>query len=547
MADSAMQLLDINSRITADAFSRIDRASTERAQREEQARQFNEQIVQRGSEFAVEMAYKDRLLSAEIAANTLNAENQKFQNQMQFDKFQMEMELMPMRHEIQKIELESAKENQKRSIQQQKEGQFNNLTRPTDTRVAAELSRGLNADLGNAYLSIKSKYMGLVSQGNAFDEVGFQNEVNGLLENYKTAEVKSGYDPAVATMMDQMGATAEAARYRAKNPVFADALPGIKTTMLLGDERIWNSNIQQYGAMFKGEEITQLAATKSALNGLDNRIAQKQEEQKSMLSRINGIQDPVQKQKAIEESNRVDDEIDILRKQKDSLFNKAVGYSVSFEDVNPDPNKKDKDDLALKYSKSKEELAAGSSIAPAPKTVSAFEKNQEAAAAEANIGTYTVRFPEAMGNKISFKTWEGQNPRKHPDYAKSLRNEIITNISELPLDATEAEEGERTLDQLIQSEEFKKLFDELDRNPVKVENLYGGTNANTFIGKRTIPQWLGSTGFDSTAFVGIDSYDEAMEMIRNFEGTKDQKRIFIEKLYSSVLAAGAVNQFSRGK
>lgn len=549
MADS-LELLNATSRITADAFSRMENATLERAQREQQERQFNEQIGLNATQFAAEMAYKDRALSADIARNAMMAENMAFENSMEYEKFKADQELQPLRFQVQRLQLESAKEQHKRALQITKESQFGTLTKPTDIRVAAELSKNRNQDFGNGYLSIKSKYMGQVANGKPFNEEGFQNEVNALFSQYSDIAPGDEYDPSVATLMDQMGATQESARYRAQSPVFSGSLPGIKSAMLLADDNGFRSAVSQYGFMFDPQEISQLAVVKNSLNGFDGRIEQKQKEQQIILQRINSIQDPTQKQKVIDEANKIDNEIDILRKQRNSLFDKTVGFELDYG-VEPDPNQDVKNELALNLSKAKKEMEEGSKTAPSPKPATMFTNDNIANAGEANIGFYTVQFPEAMSN-ISFKTWAGQNPRKNPEYVKSLRNRIIENLQEIPLDSRDEGyvDGEPTLETLFQSENFKKIFDNLKGNAVKGPDLYPGATGEgnyTYYGNRNFLQWAASSGMDSSGFTEIESYDDVLEQIKRFQGTKEQQRIFLEKLYSSVLAAGAVDQFSRGK
>lgn len=554
MADlTPTALLTANQQHTAQAFEQINQAITTSFNRQEQARQFDAQLIQRGTEFGVEMALKDRALQASTAMNILQAEDIRFGNEMDAARFEMEKELQPQKQEIAKLQLEAQKELTKKQIEAGRQQSFNTMTVSQDSRVASALAGTRNADLGNGYLALKSKYQGKVGAGESFNETAFSSEVDALISTYSNQPAdKTEYDPELATLMDRMGATGEAARYRAENPIFAGSLPGIKANMLLADEDNFNKNIQQYGFMFKGQELPQVAAVRNSLNGYRSRINQKEQEKQGRIRSSGFYKDDVARQKNDQEIAKLDEEITTITKAHDTLFNKTVGFDI--QDVTPPTEKsKEEKDYFDTLNRVKSEAEQPSKIAIAPRAQSSFTQSNEANDAEANIGTYTSQFPDALGDKTSFISWSGKNinPRKDPAYANSLRREIINNLEGIPLDSLEAKsEGGQTLDKLINAKEFKDVFDKLKNNAVKMDPPDGIGGYGMFIGDRNIWQWATTSGLDSTGFVELESHEEFMNYARQLKKQikdPDRYRDVIQKLYASVVAAGAIDQFSKGK
>lgn len=563
MADSPFQLLQINQQVTSDAFGRIDRAMSESFQLAENSRQFDAKLEQRGTEFAAEMAFNDRQLQAQTAQNIHMAEYHKFGAELDLRKFEAERELDGERKEIAKINLEVAKANQQRALVQSKQQQMNQLTNPYDVKVAGMLASNKSADFGNEYLSIKSKYLGEVGSGKPFDENAFRSEVDTVIQKYQGAEGGSEYDPAVATLMDSMGATAEATRYRSQNPVFAGSVPGLKARMLLGDQDTFAKDIAVYGGMLKPEEQAQIAVVRNSLVGFNQTIQQQVRRLSDLTRQASSIQDDP---KALEQNKQaqleVSREISDLENRKNDLFNKTVGFNI---DPVEEPTSTVKRAASNLLDAAKAETKIVNPLTGREtQVVSTLDRKGESRASENNIGSYTRQFPEEIFRDVSFKSLTDISISRNPALTKKLQSEIINNLEFMPLDESELgtfdnrDGSTQTLEKLIQSEAFKKIIGYTKEESGKKVKVEGDTanHAVYFNDGRLIVGTESITGaLDNyltqplTAFQGvtINSHEELVSAIRNFEGTADQKRNYVQSLIGTVIAAGAARQWDRNK
>jgi hypothetical protein len=571
MAESYLAMLDMGLQHTEQAFSRIDESISKSFQLAEEARQFESTLAQRGVEFAAQMAANDRALLVEDQKNRMIAENYRAQNQLDVKKFEAEMELRPQALELQKLQIEAAKENKKRILMADKEKAFGIIAAPTDTIIAGEIASSNNSALGESYLKLRQKYAGISGAGIPFDEQRFAAEAQELIDTHRQMELNNQYDPKVPIILDRLGATSEATRLRNSNPSFQGNVEGIRSGIIMGTPH----SLAEIAASPIGSrlgDVNNLALAQSNYNGYKRSIDSRRDEIQKLYSERSANKDNPDRIKEIDKQiSEKHASITELESRQNAILQKGMrGESVS--EIPSDPNQVD-----IEAAKKKQEQLAtvnkqveeGTKIAPTP--VSPFDPNYEKNKTESNIGAYTSQFPEAFKaikgrpeGTVDFKGWNGQKVRNSPEHIKSLRNVIIDNLGEIPLDANEQKEfpnSKTNIYELIEKDSFKKALERLSGNAIGISGIQV-KNKNTNLPLNTgIGSGLGyfpPNNYDSTVtsigkrnsaqsfFSGgitIESPEDFIRIIKESDGTPDERRQLAQTLYATVVAAGAVDQW----
>lgn len=540
MADNYLQLLDNSTRLAVGFMQQVDETLTKGFRDQEQVRQFEKQIQVRASEFQAEMAYKDAALEEQKRMNEAQTARWKFNDELAAKELEHRFALMPLELETRKVQLEAAKIGKQRQIEEDRNRNFNTITSPFDTQAAATLAGNRDAGFGNDYLTLKSKYQAQVAAGQPFNEQAFRSEFDALQANYNGVVPNKEYDPEVAVLMERMGASSEAARMRAENPTFAGNLEGLKAGALLAGPQATNEMLAKYGFAFTKEEATNFAAGSEAYFGYGEEIKRLQNQERNLTFQWRDAKSPQDKQKISDQITDVrNQQLEASKKQR-SVYQNTIGVKISSDLQQQNVEEEEVKRIQAEIAKSRQEIPTTSSTTPQP--VSTFESDYELKNKQSNINAYSINFPEALPNMGDFRGWSGHRPRSSQNYVTNLRNDIIKNISSIPTDKADAKEGQKTLEELIDTPVFGDIFNKLKERSVEVPYLGSGEGLTTSIGNRNFASFLGTGGFDITGFTEIENHAELKKLIQNFRGTPEQKRRFIEKLYASVVAAGAVDQ-----
>ncbi len=547
-----LALLDNQSRVGAEIGARLDRTLSQAAenkikerQLQQRAGEFEQEMAFRETAHVAEMSYKNADLAERTRQASMQAAHWQFTDEIASRKFEEELNLIPLKLEASKLQLESAKINQQRQLQDVKYRTFNSITAPFDAAAASELAGNRNEEFGNNYLALKAKHQASVASGNPFDAATFQGEYDTLKSQYAVTETPKGYNPSVATMLDKFGATAEANRMRAESPVFAGNIMGLKAQAFLGGPQAAGQFMATHGTYAFGtdnEAAANFAVASQAYFGLDMEAKRIQEDKKALTYQFNSIDadDPsaqIEKTRIANREAELNKQLISNQLQRETIYKNALGIKMgeeakTVEEETPASRFREMNEQA------KKEQKEAMKNAPAPPM--GLEKDVENKAAQANIGNYSIEFKKALGG-VSFKSWEdkGRDIKENPAaYVTSLRNVIIKNLNEMPFSAKEMDKDDTTnLTDLIQSPQFEKIFDRFKNSAIPAGD--GGL----FIGNR-LPaalEWTTGSQYDE-----IETFEELKERISNFEGSEEEKRMFAERIYATVVAAGAVAQMQKG-
>lgn len=578
MAEVALQLLNSSQRQGQAWAQSVQQTLGEATRLNQQQQQFDKQLAVRASEFTAEMSYREAELAERQRTNNMQAERWMFMDELAAKKFGAEMALEPIRLETAKIGLEAQKISKERALQQNRDDIFNSITKPFDTQAAALLSGSRSEEFGNGYLTLKSKYQSEVAMGLPFDEAGFRKEYEELSGQYTDVVPNKEYNPALATMLDSMGATNEANRMRAENPVFSGSITGLKAGALTGGRQAFEATLGKYGSFLgNDEEVAAFSMNADAYFGLGDTIMSKTRELDTLNRAIVTSKNPEEKERIEQDINQLRGEISQARTQRSALYKRAIGVQTAENKTESviDPDAKAREATARAIA----QIEATRKVTPdAP--ASQFDKDSDLKTKRAAINSFIVNFPEALGDPsgeniaagsvFNFKEWQNHSRdlTTSPSHVKILRNHILKNLNGIPTNDREASEirsvaqglgvetqSVKTLEQLITSPQFAEIFTNIKKRAVAVpkisSSLTSEGNAVSYIGDRSAGQFLignglfgyNGSGFD-TGLTEIESMDDVRDVLKNFEGTDEQKRIFMEKLYASVVAAGAINAFS---
>lgn len=559
MADNYMAMLDMGLRQTEQVFSRIDEAVTKSFMLAEEQRQFEAQMEMKGSQFAAEMAYADKRLDQEHQKNLMLAENMKIDNELKSRAFMAEMEIKPLEIEAARINLEAAKINKQRSIQNVKESQFKALSAPWDAQVAGLVAQTNNDEIGNAYSTIVSKYMGEVAKGNSFNEAGFSEEVKSLITGFEGTPRKDGYNPAVPILLERLGATGEAARIRAANPSNPPNSVGLEIGAIMNGPEGWKSYATS--SMASGiprERVMELGSANQSYTSLTESINRTVKDIQSARSAL-----PTRDAAGREAEQKIIDsklqDLVRLEDERKKIFNRALGIEMPSVDNELSQDTKAIRDRLIKESAEKakaqtdqkETAKEVNKILNVEGPVSEFDINSELLKKQRAIGDYAFNFKEAFNitdedgsqGNINFDGLYGRSDlmKKSETYAAPIVKDILTNIEDVPLNPSK--ESKTSMIQLMRDESFRKIFDNLNGRAIVI----GG---NT-IGDPTVAQNFGSFfGTNKTDdATNYSSADDVINAIRGLDNvdymTEYEKMLKAKQLYASIVAAGAIAQMSK--
>lgn len=577
MAESYLTLLQTGAQVTSDAFSRIDNAMKTSYLAQEEARMFDSKMAARATEFAADMSFKNAQLDEQKRQNAVAAENMAFDNEMRWRQFEQNAELMPLQKQAALINLESARLNKARQIEQYRSQKMNEVLAPFNAQAAGILAGNLNEQFGNDYLTLQAEALDEITRTGRLDINNFKYRFDNLKDAYGTTPPEDAkYNPGVAVMMDKFGASAEAARYRAMNPTYAGATTSIISGMVLGSDAQYNDLGLKTGGMFSKEEQANIAMSRNARIGVDTKIESTQRQlQQNATMWSSASKDPASRVRLEDERKSLEEELIKLNKERSSIMEQALGVKSSFTNPQAEesPTEKAMRDARILREKANQEAEEikkkGQGVYGEPIQTSSLDKNADAVAKQSSLGSYLVNFPEAFGTpeepKINFNSWNGQNPRSGDNqghFVNSLRSRIIDNISNLPLDDKEAREdgieGSQTLEGLLKSPKFAETLSKLNGVVLKemhptAMNKTEGKKADWIIGKQTqfepinkFIKWAQrpNPNRPDTGVGNIADLEDVMSEIKNFDGSREEKRQLIEMLYSTIVATGAVEAFS---
>lgn len=560
---SYLQLLNTGVRATEAAFGRIDSSIKTAFQANERRREFDATMATRATEFQAEMAFKDRAFSAQQQQNLLAAENMRFQNEMEWKKFQAEISLEPLKRQEAQLRLEAAKVEKERVIAAQRDQHLNRITQPFDERAGAILATNLNPEFGDAYLNLKTKLAAEIASG-TYDPNKFKTEFDNIVSTYGTLPPleKPGYNPSVAVMMDKFGATAEAARYRASNPEFNGNMAGLISGAIMGSPSTFSEVMGKYGYAFTPDEAKNISMSRDVYNAADEKIRRLQADKERLMYGYNTLSE-TEKLSTDEKIRKLNEEINTTESNKQQILAGAIGgkfITKPVEQTEEDIDLKRKDQAAKAAKMEASENKTGFGPYGEPTGISRFDENYELLTKQSKVAQHLQKFPEAFGTpdnpKINFNSWNGMNTRdsskNEQSFVKSLRKEIANNISDIPLDSDEYEEAvadgrkpEKTLEELISSPSFKEALDGLKGKPIEVvswgvSNNKGKQTERIRIGAPFVQDFLNKFNMAKS---DVESPEDVIKIIKQ---QKDpvEKRHMAEYLYSTVLAASAVDAYS---
>jgi hypothetical protein len=517
MAD-ALQLLDNQRQTGAQVFGTIMGVMQQVNETQQQTAQLTIAAASKG----FEMREAARMHDATLA-------NMQFDNELKAKHHDAEMELMPLRVESQRLALEIQKQNAERTLKQNQQQQFNDVVAPYNARVGSTFARNQDPGYAKEYLNIQAKWRGHLAQGGKFDPEAYGRDVDTLDRNFQGSSPKDEYNPEVSYLLGELGAGSEKARYEAKNPVFKGNLLAIKSSMITGGPETYTRLITnpQIGGMFNEDETRSLSMASQAYQTMTEQIESKQNEVKRFNTAFATMADNNPAKAGIGATLEASmSELTSLRQQRQNLLAQAIdGKPVTIAD-----QVQQQDAIGEAVRRNIEEAKERAKLVP-----KAAQPGEEGNTEVTNKQAYGLSatasdFPEATRG-ISFQHIRGLDLEADMRFTGSEPVKLIERQVRHNLDQV------RDIGSLFQGEGNKKKFRELFER-------YKSRGSKSFhLGRNKEYE---EPGIDMGISIGdegrFESYEDLEKWMDKFEGTDNQKRLFQQDIYTSLVLADVVER-----
>jgi hypothetical protein len=516
MAD-ALQLLDNQRQVGAQVFGQIMGVFNAVNETQQQTAQLTIATASK----AFEMQESARMHDASLA-------NMQFTNELRAKQHNAEMQLMPLRVESERLQLEIQKQRASQTLQQNQKLLFNDVVAPFNAQVGATFATNQDPGYAKDYLGIQAKWRGHIAKGGAFDPDAFKQDVDALNRNYQGSTPKGEYNPEVSYLLGELGATSEKARYEAKNPVFKSNLLAIKTSAITGGPEAYTKLLtnREISSMFTDDEHRALGLASEAYQTMTDQIESKENEVKRFNSTFAMMADNNPAKAGIGASLESSmSELTSLRQQRQSLLAQAIdGKPITVAD-----QAQQRDEIGDLVARTINEAKERGKLVPKP--AQQGEENKEITNKQAyGLSETLSNFPEATQG-ISFQHVRGLDLESDMRFTGSESVNLIARQVRHNLDQV------RDVGSLFQGEGNKKKFRDLfDR--------YKARRSSSFSLDRN--QQYEEPGIDMGISIGeegrFESYEELEEWMNKFEGTDNQKRLFMQDVYTSLVLADIVER-----
>lgn len=541
----ALTLLQNEQRASSDAFARISGAAEGILQTEQQT-----------NGFMVDLATKQFQIGEEKRKTDATLANIAFSNQLNAKQFELQSELAPWQVAAKMMEIESTKQSLMLRSQQASDAHFAAISAPYDAIIASRFAQVQDPNLANTYLDLKSRTQSWMMRGGKFDGDVFGSQVNALLSNYKDTTPSSEYSPETATLMDKLGDTAEAARYRARNPEFAGSITGLKTAAVLGGTRGYTDIISKYGNLFSDEDASQLGITAQSYESLSNEL-QNMNKEAAALSRAYAIEDDPQQKALIQKQlNDTSNRIDMVNQKRSDIFTSMLKGQTSSASVQDPISQVDRQlSEALKESQQIKSARESGKVDPnASDQTKAFAQTvpRSAAPLEENSSQLNTvsdqysqlqsSFPKAL-NGITLIPFRGSDLRQNQEGISSIRNQIIQNLSTFK---------DSELENAFEGSSLESLLRPLSDSPIgfETQSRVSGSFFDRLDGSQEVVVGKPSKLQRAALFVRGDGNDQHLYTVddirkakNKIKGTPNERRIATEDLYANLLTARIIDSY----
>jgi hypothetical protein len=514
MSTTALALLDNQRATGAQVFGQIMGVMDSVNQTAQQTAQMTLAVASKG----FEMKETARMNDAQLAS-------MQFSNELSAKRHEADMQLMPLKVETQRLQLEMQKTQAERVMKDSQMGMFNDVVAPYNARVGATFAKNQDPGYAKDFLGIQEKWRNYVARGGSFDGEAFGRDVDALDRNYQGATPKGDYNPEVSFLLGELGASSEKARYEAKNPVFKANLLAVRSSAITGGPeglaRLTGS--KEVASMFTEDETRSLIIANQAYGSLDEQIAAKEKELSRFNTHFASMADNNPAKQGIGatlEASMV--ELTSLRQQRMNLLNQALdgkpidlGEQVQKEDAIGEMVRRN-----IAESQERAKLL--------PDAAKPGEDKKEIINKQSYGLPETVsNFPEAMSG-IPFQHVRGLDLERQPIDStaySTIKTHIAHNLNQV-----------RDIGSLFQGES----------NKAKLQSIFDRykDRSSTFV----LPQndKYEQPGIDIGITIGdgglFESLDELEKWMGEFEGTENQRRLFQQDVYTSLMMADVLER-----
>lgn len=528
MADSALTLLDMQRQTGAQVFGQISAHLNSVSETAQQTARFTLGAATQ----VFEMKETARMNDAKLAQI-------QFQDELAAKAHESEMTLMPLRVESERLRLETEKARAENQLRANQSSMFNDVVAPFNTRVGSTFARNQDPGYAKGYLGIQAKWRGHMAAGGKFDAAAYGRDVEELDRSFKDSTPSGDYNPEVSFLLGELGATSEKSRYEAKNPVFKSNMLAIKSGIVMGGGQGLGAMMRpEIGSMFTEDETRSLGMANQAYGSLNEQVEAKQ----TQLNKVNtaysamAADNPARAQmgKYLES---LSNEFSNLVSQRDNILSQVLdGKPLTTADVT-----KPVDALREAVRENLRQMDERNKLLPdQAKEGESGAKiiNKQADTLSRTLST----FPEATSG-IDFNGIRGVDLESDSRFTSSekvtgIGRQIRQNLDNVE-DVGALFSGEKNKSKL------REVFERFKRRVVPNEgstNQFDPNETPGLFGKTSL---YNQPGVDRAYTFGeggrFETYADLEEFIEDFKGTDNQRRLFLEDIYTSIVLSDIVN------